>query len=384
VKKVAIFRSELLPVSETFIRDQASALAGWHPQLVGRREIPGGLPTPGIPREIVPETAGPIMGALRFWLWQPDPAMVAWLRARMFDLVHVHFGTDATDIWPSIKAAGLPMLVTLHGYDINTHRSWWEAGHGGRRRRVYPRRLLALGREPAVRFLAVSQAIKRRAIAYGLPEDKISISYIGVDTQRFAHAGVPLARRAKRILFVGRMVEKKAPLLMVRAFAAVRSEIPDAELVMVGDGPLRAAAQDLARELGVTVTFLGAQSWEAVREQLHEAKVFCLPSVTAANGDAEGLPLVVLEAQASGVPVITSARGGAEEGIVDGETGRACGEGALDELVAALCTFLCDDEMAARASQAATRFVRAAFDLRNCSRALEHLYESRSSGQVEA
>ena len=181
-RKVAIYRADLLPISETFIRDQASALIEWQPTLIGRREVPGGLVTSKIQRVIIPEAGSRLMRTWCYWTWQPDPNLVHYLREQNFSLVHAHFGTDATDIWPSAKAAGLPMLVTLHGFDINIHKWWWEKGNGGLRRRVYPRRLLKMAQEPSVRFIAVSKAIKQRAIEYGIPEEKITVSYIGVDT----------------------------------------------------------------------------------------------------------------------------------------------------------------------------------------------------------
>lgn len=364
IRRVAVFRSELLPISETFIRDQATALDGWwRPILVGRREMERGLQTPGIPREIVPETRNHFVNAMRFWATLPDPRLVARLRALQLDLVHAHFGTDATEIWPSVKSAGLPMVVTLHGYDINIHRQWWESGHGGLRRRVYPRRLLKMAREPMVRFIAVSRAIQRRAIEYGIPAQKVSVAHVGVDTQRFRPGGVPLEQRQKRILFVGRMVEKKAPLLMVRAFAKVRDEVPEAELVMIGDGPLLAPAKQLAAGLGVPITFAGACPSEEVLAQLHHARVFCLPSVTATNGDAEGLPISVLEAQACGVPVVTSARGAVDEAVVDGESGFCIGEHDVLELVASLSRLLREDMLWLQFSKAARTKVMELFSI---------------------
>lgn len=308
-RKVAIYRSDLLPISETFIRDQASALTDWQPTLIGRREVPEGLATPKVERVIIPEAGSRPMRTLRYWTWQPDPNLVRYLRGQNFSLVHAHFGIDATDIWPSVRAAGLPLLVTLHGADINIHRWWWEQGHGGLRRRVYPRRLLKMAQAPSVRFIAVSNAIKQRAIEYGIPADKITVCYIGVDTERFKPGGLPLAQRKKRILFVGRMVEKKAPLLMIRAYAEVRKQVPDAELVMIGTGPLLEDALQLAQELALPVDFMGARTSDEVLEQIHQARVFCLPSITAENGDAEGLPISILEAQACRVPAVTSANG---------------------------------------------------------------------------
>lgn len=380
MKRVGIFRAELLPRSETFIRDQACALSSWQPILLGRRELVDGLSTPGIRREIVPATRSRVASALRFWLALPEPQMVARLRALELDLVHVHFGTDATELWPNVKAAGLPMLVTLHGYDINTDRTWWEAGHGGRRRRIYPHRLLALARSPGVHFVAVSGAVQRRAVEYGLPADKVSVAHIGVDTRRFRPGGKPLAQRRRRILFVGRMVEKKAPLIMVQAFAQLREQVPDAELVMIGDGPLLPAAKALAAELAVPITFAGACDSDEVLFHLQEARVFCLPSVTARNGDAEGFGLVILEAQASGVPVVTSARGGAEEGVVDGRTGIVCREGVVEDLVRGLSTLLQDELALARSSAEAAQFAASVFDLQRLTRNLERIYAQMSDG----
>ena len=341
MKKVIIFRNDLLSRSETFIKEQARFLGNWKPMLVGYGRVKDGLDLGGLEVQIIPGVAAKAIGRyalrLRQLLGRPHPPTVAAFRGADADLVHAHFGTDATDIWPSVKAAGLPMVVTLHGYDINIHREWWEAGHGGIHRCLYPRRLLRMARKPAVHFIAVSQAIKRRAIEYGIPEDKITVCYIGVDTERFKPGGLPVDQRSKRILFVGRMVEKKAPLLLVRAFSEVRKHVPDAELVMIGDGPLLKDARQLARELDVPVEFMGAQHSDAVLAQLHLARVFCLPSITAGNGDAEGLPISILEAQACDIPVVTSAKGGLD-GILDEVTGRIFVEGHLPSLIDALVT----------------------------------------------
>ncbi|MEJ5989473.1 glycosyltransferase [Ramlibacter sp. PS3R-8] len=374
MKRVAIFRASLLPISETFIRDQAAALGTWEPVLVGLWEVPDGLETPKVPREIVATRQRST--EWRFLLALPIPALVDTFRRLGVRLVHAHFGTDALRAWPSVRAAGVPMVVTLHGYDINIRREWWERGHAGWAMRLYPRRLRRMARHPQVRFIAVSEAMRQRAIAYGIPAQKICVSYIGVDTQRFQPAGVPPGERRRRILFVGRMLEKKGPLLMVRAFEKVRERLPDAELAMVGVGPLLEDARALARDLAVPVEWLGARSSVEVRDQIHRARVFCLPSVTASNGDAEGFGLVLLEAQACGVPVVTSALGGATEGLLEGRTGYGVPEGDVDALAAKLLRFLEDDAFANSASAAAARFVAESFDLQAGARRLEQIYES--------
>lgn len=371
-RRVAVFRSELLPLSETFIRDQVKALHEWQPILIGLREVAGGLETPGVDREVIDIRGNRIVSAYLHWFARPIPVLVERLKALQLRLVHAHFGPDATDIWPSVEAAGLPMLVTLHGYDINTHREWWEAGGGGARRRVYPRRLLRMARNTRVHFIAVSQAIKARAVEYGIPEGKITVSHIGVDTERFKPGGLPLDRRRRRILFAGRMVEKKAPLLMVRAFAEVRKELPDAQLVMIGDGPLLLQAKKLAHELSVPVEFLGACSSDQVLVQMHQASVFCLPSVKAASGDAEGLPISILEAMACGVPVVTSSMG-ASEVIDSGASGIIHNEYDVEMMSKMILTVM-KDVISARymAGNALAKIHK--FDIQINSERLQHVY----------
>lgn len=377
--RVAIYANDLLPLSQTFIRDQAKSLKHWDPILVGRQRLKDGLDLSGLRTEIVPAASGAIGRTLHYWLQHSELNLANKLRALNVRLVHAHFSTDATDIWPTVKALGLPMLVTLHGYDINIHRRWWETGKGGLRRCAYPLLLLRMAQDPTVRFIAVSEAIKRRAIEYGIPENRISVCYIGVDTERFKPSGLPINQRRKRILYVGRMTEKKAPLLLIRAFAEVKKRIADAELVMVGTGPLLESARRLAKELSLPTEFLGGLDNWGVLEQLHMAKVFCLPSLTASNGDAEGFGLVILEAQACGVPVVTSAHGGAQEGILPGETGIAFEQGSLHDLVCGLLKYLEDDDAATSASIQAARFARQAFDIRDCTRQLTMSYRSMTN-----
>lgn len=376
VSTVLLCSSSLLPYSETFIAEQARALRQWRPVLVGERRLADGLPLDGLDvRLLLPP------GAVHEWgrrlcraLQLPYPPMLARLRGIGAHLMHAHFATNAVDLWPLARALRLPMLVTLHGYDINTDPRWWQAGHGGPLRRSYPRRLRALGQRRRVRFLAVSEAVRRRAIDYGLPADRVAVRYIGVDTAAFRPGGAPLAQRPPRVLFAGRLVEKKGVAHLLHAFAEVRRALPAAELVVAGDGPLREPLQQLAAGLGLPARFAGRLTSAQLRDELAQARVFCLPSVTAANGDAEGFGLVLLEAQACGVPVVSSARGGAQEGLVEGQTGLAFAEGDRAALARHLGALLGDAARAQRMGEAAAAFVRERFDLSRCTEALEADY----------
>lgn len=366
-------------MSETFIRQQALGLRDWEAILVGHRLVPQGLDLTGLRFHLV---GG---GESRFrhrlpWLafckagW-PTPGSISALRQSKARLVHVHFATDAVAAWPWLRHLDLPVVVTLHGYDINTNPEWWIAGHGGVHQRRYPNRLRALAREPRVSFIAVSESIRQRAMtAYSIPASKVKVLHIGVDNTVFTPGPIAIGARGPKIIFVGRLVEKKAPDVLIRAMHRVQQRLPDAEVVLIGDGPLRQTSEALACSLGVHARFLGAQPNSVVRQLMAEARVFCLPSITAENGDAEGLPISVLEAQACGVPVVTSAVGGRDEGICDGLTGFAFAEGDHIALADHLLKLLTDDALATRMGKQATRSIAERFSLSDCTQALEAHY----------
>jgi glycosyltransferase involved in cell wall biosynthesis len=373
---VIVYRSLLLPRSETFIKAQIGSYQRWRAVLLGRR-LCRQLPLDGLDwttfEDEGAKRVAQILLKLRLMLGiSPD---VSSLRSHKPALMHAHFGMDALEAAPVAHALQVPLAVTLHGFDINIDFSWWRGGHAGLLMRGYPRRLLKLASQRHVHFIAVSNAIKARAITAGIPERKIDVRYIGVDRAQFSPGIRGIAERPPRVLFVGRLVEKKGCEYLLRAMQIVGKAHPTAELVIVGDGPLRSRLEVLARELGVSAIFRGFVAGADVRKELENARVFCLPSVTAANGDAEGLAIVLFEAQASGVPVVTSGVGGTLEGIVDGQTGYAFMERDVPGLAAKLSAILGDDELAQRMSAAGPKFVAEKFDIRLCTNALESLYD---------
>jgi glycosyltransferase involved in cell wall biosynthesis len=376
MKKVLVYRSGLLALSETFIKEQMLAYRRWHGILVGMRRVPAGLDLDGLDvlllRPAHPGVLNRISWKLSRIFGTLPPHVLGRLRGA--SLVHAHFGTDALEAWLLAQALDLPMLVTLHGYDINIYREWWEAGHHGDDVRDYPTRLMELAGQPRVQFVAVSKAIRQRAISFGIPEDKVTVRYIGVDPAKFT-SGRPAAERERRVLFVGRLVEKKGCEYLIEAFARVQKEVPGAQLIIIGDGELRAGLQQLAAHHGVSAEFRGARTNVEVRQEFALARAFCLPSVTASNGDAEGLPIVLLEALASGTPVVTSARGGVEEVVIDGLTGFAFRERDVATMAASLIKILSDDGVAGRMAAEGLRFVSKNFDINNCTETLELLYE---------
>ncbi|WP_162626199.1 glycosyltransferase [Aeromonas salmonicida] len=378
MKKILIFRTCLLPYSETFISTQVHHLKHWSATLLGETKMDNGLSLDGINVETLLASqaehhALSMQRALNDHIQSEFLSRAELYKNAGYKLIHAHFAVDGLRVYPLAKQMNVPLIITLHGYDININKEWWHNGCGGRSMASYPEKLVAISRADNVHFLAVSEAIKARAIDYGLPEEKITVSYIGVDCEQFKPLNIPMSER-KQVLFVGRLVEKKGCQYILSAFRKIQDKFEHIELVVVGNGPQELMLKNFAIENNIRVRFLGAVGREEIKQELSKTRVFCLPSITAENGDAEGLPIVVLEAQSCGVPVITSARGGATEGIIDSVTGYAHQEKDIDEISSMLDRLLSDDILSKRMGVNAREHILKKMDINHCTRQLEDIY----------
>jgi glycosyltransferase involved in cell wall biosynthesis len=156
----------------------------------------------------------------------------------------------------------------------------------------------------------------------------------------------------------------------------VAPDVAEARLVVLGDGPLRAELEALADELAPgRVDFRGFVPHDAVLEALAEARVLAAPSVTAQSGDAEGLPISVLEGMSAGLPVVATRHAGIPEAVDHDRTGLLVDEHDVGSLAAALEHYLLDESAAERAGSAGAAEARARFDLRAQTEELERLYD---------
>jgi len=178
------------------------------------------------------------------------------------------------------------------------------------------------------------------------------------------------------ILHVARLVEKKGTGDLLDAFALVRRKYPVAELQIVGEGPLEHSLRAKAESLGLGdhVHFLGARRHEDVLTLMRKAWVFCLPSITAKSGDAEGLGMVLLEAAACGVPSVATRHGGIPEAVIHGVTGLLQGEHDIAGLAGNLNELLGDAGLRSQMGGAARRHAVEKFDLAKQSSLLADIY----------
>ena len=176
-------------------------------------------------------------------------------------------------------------------------------------------------------------------------------------------------------MFVGRLVEKKGCAYLLRAMRSVQQSFPAARLVVIGDGPERSSLEREAAEYKLSCDFLGAQSAEKIRTQLARARVFCVPSTKAQTGDSEGLGIVFAEAQAVGVPVVSTAHGGIPEVVCHGKTGLLAPEKDSEALAHHIQRFFADDIFWENCSKQAIRWIADKFDIRRQTTELELIYK---------
>jgi glycosyltransferase involved in cell wall biosynthesis len=363
VPNVLIFKETLLPPSETFILAQMRALTRFSPYLIGLEPTAKSLPLEQ-PPVLLSHRASRIAD-LRAKVYRRAafaPSFHRKLRNLRPSLIHAHFASGGKTLLPLHRALRLPLIVTLHGgSDVPIKKP--QMG-------VY--RELA---ERADLFICVSDFIRKQAIEAGYPPEKLLVHYIGIDRSLFFPP--PDAMDKDSVLFVGRLVEMKGCEYLIRAMQAVQASRPSTKLIVVGDGPLRSDLERLAKELRVRCKFMGVQSPATIRQLLQKSRLLSLPSVTTLDGHVEGLGIALIEAQAMGVPVVSTLHAGIPEGVADGATGTLVPERDSERLAAAIVLLLEDQELWQRYHLATQEHIDRKFDLRKQTALLEDIYSEQ-------
>jgi glycosyltransferase involved in cell wall biosynthesis len=370
---VIIFRTDLLPPSETFVAAQAHALRRYKPVFTGLRRVRAGLELDQEECVTITRT-NTIADKLRrriFLHAGHAPQFLCQLRRHHPSLLHAHFAVDAAVALPLARQARIPLLVTLHGYDVTSTDDALRRTAAGR---VYLRRRRALF-SAASAFLCVSEHIRQQAIARGFPETKLRTHRIGVDLGVFAPDPCSSRSRDPIVLFVGRLVEKKGCRHLLRAMQRVTQRHPAAKLLIVGDGPLLDPLRSQASAMLRCCTFLGAQPPAVVRDFMHRASVLAAPSVVAASGDTEGLPIVLCEAQAIGLPIAGFEGPGVSEAVVPCESALLAPSGDDATLADCISAILTDRDLGSRLAAAGRRRAEKYFSLAAQTAQLEAIYD---------
>ena len=321
----------------------------------------------------------------RLWrLFYFAEAMVVQRHCRSAGIRHLHaqFADTATDVAllvASYENARRPPSRAAGSRDAAASRSrspftWSLAVHGPVEFYNVEQYALAAKLADARFAVAISDFGRSQLMTLAAPErwDDVHVVHCGVDPDVYAPPPPRPARPAEpTLLTVGRLVEKKGLPILLEALAALRAQGTAARLVVVGDGPARADFEAVARRLGVAehVEFAGAVGQDEIRARYAAADVFCLPSF------AEGIPVVLMEAMAMELPVVSTAIMGIPELIADGVEGRLVPPGRADLLAAALAALLADPDQRAAMGRAGRAKVTADFDVRASAQQLQRIFD---------
>ncbi len=276
--------------------------------------------------------------------------MARQLRRRGVQHVHVHFANRATHTALFLKKAGFTFSFTAHAQDF----------------------MVDLGCDDLLRemireaeFVVAVSDFSRQLLVDKAPEmaGKIVRIYNGIDASRFS-AALPGECGALRIVSVGRLIEFKGFHLLIEAVAMLRDREIDATLTIIGDGPWRSqlAEQIKAQGLGGLVSLRGMLEQDEIKKELAAADVFALACITDSKGASDILPTVILEAMATGLPVVSTTLAGVPE-LVSEESGILTPPGDVSAMAAALTRLAGDPSLRSLMGQAGLERVQRRFSL---------------------
>ena len=204
--------------------------------------------------------------------------------------------------------------------------------------------------------------------------NKIVVHRYGVDLKRFAPSSPKLDNKIPILLTVARLVEKKGIEYSLRAFASIRNGCK-AEYRIIGEGPLRTTLEQLSHKLGCAnrVHFLGPKTKEDVIREMGKADIFVLASLTASDGDTEGLPVSLIEAHAMELPVLSTLHSGIPELVMDGETGYLVPEKDVARLAERMQALIQSRELRETFSQKARARVESDFNIETLNDTLKEM-----------
>jgi colanic acid/amylovoran biosynthesis glycosyltransferase len=280
----------------------------------------------------------------------------AFLEQWPFDAIVCHFGPVGAQV-QELRDAGVteaPLITFFHGYDVS--RTVDEHGASLYRSLFDSGELL----------LPISQFWRNKLIGLGAPEDRTEVHHMGVNTHEIRFRPRALVRgEPVTLISIARLTEKKGIEYALRALALLPPDTPAYHYHVVGDGELRARLERLRTELGLDarVTFHGWKSQAEVAGLLDTAHVLLQPSVTASDGDQEGIPVALMEAMAAGMPVVSTLHTGIPELVEDGICGYLVPERDVAALGARIADLLRTPELWAQLGQAGRARVEAEFDV---------------------
>jgi colanic acid/amylovoran biosynthesis glycosyltransferase len=250
-----------------------------------------------------------------------------YVKRNKISLLHAHHGQLGVLLLPFKDETKLPLVTSIRGRDATMANQ--PVGYLENMKMLFER---------GERFFPVCNYLADRLIAWGCAPEKIRVLYGGVDLDQFHYQAPNLESSSQNILSMGRLVEKKGHHILMQAFQKIREKFPNATLTIIGGGEMEELLRSLAvqLELGESFRLLSHLHKSQVREQMAKADLFVAASLEASNGDVEGIPNVLKEAMATGIPVVSTYHAGIPELITNDKEGVLVQENNVDALAGAL------------------------------------------------
>lgn len=309
MKKVAVVRTEYLPISETFIYNEIVNLKQFSPVVFTKK--------------LMNVDKFPFERIIRY---DKHKELLTYFNDHHIDLIHARFGISGMKLLKVKRLTNLPMITSFHGFDLPSNKRVYH--------KYYDERIEELFEEGDL-FTVAANYMKNVLIEYGCPEEKIVVHNSGINIDNFIYEPRDVSlNKNMTILSVGRLVPKKGMDILLDAFSLVSKLFPHAELKIAGDGPLREKLENKIEKLHLSdkVKLLGPLSHCEVAEEMRKASFFVLASHTDHNGNQEGIPNVLKEAMASGLPVISTNHAGIPELVIHGQSGYLAAENDSQDL----------------------------------------------------
>lgn len=275
------------------------------------------------------------------------------LQRRAPALLHIYFGHTGVHLLPFIKQWQTPSIVSFHGVDAMPRAQ--HPNYAGKLKEL-------LQTVPLI--LARSESLAKVLIERGAPADRIRINRTALPLDQFPILSRIAPANGRWVFFqAARLIEKKGIEDSLRAFAEIRRDFPNATFHLAGEGPLQKELEKLCFELKIdsSVFLEGFCTQDRLRELYQQAHVFIHPSKKTAEEDQEGIPNSMLEAMATGLPVLATKHGGIPEAVRDGKDGLLCAEGDWRGLAANLRALIQNPTLLFEMGESAAARVRAEF-----------------------
>jgi len=296
--------------------------------------------------------------------------VVPFLKKNSYDIIHCHFGPNGklAIILRQLKIFNGKIITTFYGYDLtsyvkkngeNTYSELFNKGD---------------------LILSISSDFKERLIKLGCDEGKIRIHHLGINSDKFKFRPPESLKNFESIyiLSIARLVEKKGIIYGIDAVQKLIHKFPNIKYLIAGDGPLKQELSDFInkKQINANVELIGTKKQEEILHLMKRANIFLAPSVTSKSGDEEGTPVAIMEALASGIPVVSTYHSGIPELVIPGRTGLLAHQKDSYDLAEKISYILKNSKMSQNMIFEGRKHIEKSYDISNLNSKLIDTYDN--------